>query len=415
MGCKIRITRHKTIALRLYWRNRESQESTGLRATQRNLERAERLCRRIDALIRGGAFGDEDYRHFFPWGSRREVLGLPARPDRRRSSGKLTVQDYASRWLEAECPPVISAGAHEARKSAVRAWICKEGLGIGHLRLADVTPKEVAAWQARLFAQGLAYGTVRQAITSKFKAMWTHARRSLRDEGLVLDDPLDGLKWPRQIREAPNPIPGDQEKAILRYFRDREPHYSLFISMLLGTGARPSELTGLTWGDFAPDTGKLSILRSRVRGRVGATKTGASRRTIALSPDLIEHLSVERPLIADPTASIFMNQQGRPMNEHAFANRQWVRCLQELGFGPRWLYTTRHTYISKALTEGAVAKHVAEYVGTSTDKIQENYGRWMGRTDVDPLTAAQEAKLGPLRVPGNESTVPAVRRHANAR
>lgn len=414
MGCRIRITRHKTIALRVYWNGRESQESTGLRATQRNLERAERLAKRIDALIRGGAFTEVEYRHFFPWGSRREVLGLPAKPDRRRSAGKLTVRDYAERWIEAEKPPTISEGAHAARKSAVRAWICHPDLGIGGVRMADVTAAVVADWQARLFAKGLSYGTVRQAITSKFRAMWTHATRTLRDEGLFLGDPLEGLKWPRQIREAPNPIPASEEKAIQKFFREEEPHYTLFMALLFGTGARPSELTGLTWSDFEPETGKLSIIRSRVRGRVGPTKTGASRRTIALAPELVEQLSAARPMLPDPLAPIFTNKQGSPVNEHAFSNRQWARCLKELRLGSKRLYTTRHTYISKALTEGANVKHIAEYVGTSVEKIQENYGRWMGRTDVDPLTAAQESKLGPLKVPGNESTVAPVKRRTHA-
>ena len=42
-----------------------------------------------------------------------------------------------------------------------------------------------------------------------------------------------------------------------------------------------------------------------------------------------------------------------------------------------------------AISAGANPKHVAEYVGTSMAKIDTHYGRWMGSTDADPLSAAE--------------------------
>ena len=58
----------------------------------------------------------------------------------------------------------------------------------------------------------------------------------------------------------------------------------------------------------------------------------------------------------------------------------WFRCLRSLGVRPRKFYTTRHTFIAWALSEGANLKGLAEYCGTSVQMIEQSYGGTSART-----------------------------------
>ena len=51
MGCRVKVSRHNTLALRLYWNGREWWEGTGLRDSRAQRDRVERIAAMIDAEI----------------------------------------------------------------------------------------------------------------------------------------------------------------------------------------------------------------------------------------------------------------------------------------------------------------------------------------------------------------------------
>jgi hypothetical protein len=55
------------------------------------------------------------------------------------------------------------------------------------------------------------------------------------------------------------------------------------------------------------------------------------------------------------------------------SRKVWFRCLRSLGIRPRRFYTTRHTFVAWALSEGANLKGLAEYGGTSVQMIEQSY------------------------------------------
>ena len=54
-----------------------------------------------------------------------------------------------------------------------------------------------------------------------------------------------------------------------------------------------------------------------------------------------------------------------------------VSGLRVCKIRPRKFYTTRHTFISHALSRGANIKWVAEYCGTSVQMIEKHYGKYI--------------------------------------
>ena len=395
MGCRIRTTAAGNVAFRLYWRGVESQESTRSRATAKNLASCQRVADRIDALVRHGRYTDDDYRRDFPFGSRREIFGAAEwhkkRPDLdadwidRESRRSATVAGYFPAWLEAsrvtKRPTRI-----EDYQTQFRLYVEPY---VGQMRLREITLDDMRAWQkALLIDRKLAVNTAYGAICGTFRAMWKDARRSMR-KIVDIGDPFDGLEWPAKRHEMRVPIAADDEQIILAHFRTRTPHYYPFVAFLLGTGCRPSEATGLTWQHVDLRSGRVTIAQSRVRGHVSATKTAASSRTITLALHLVELLRERQPLVVGSEVPVFLNNRAKPIEQSAFSDFVWPRALRVAGVRHYPLYSTRHTYISRAISAGANPKHVAEYVGTSMAKIDTHYGRWMGSTDADPLSAAE--------------------------
>jgi len=386
VGCKIRITAAGNVAFRLYWRGRESQESSGAKATVKNLAICQRQADRIDALVRHGRYTDEDYRRDFPFGSRRDLFGMAEwHAKKPRQATDATVAEYFPAWLEG-CRVTKRPTRIHDYETQFRLYVEPY---VGHLRLREIALDDLKAWQKALIVdRGLAVNTAYNAMCGTFRALFNDARRSFK-KTLDIGDPFDGLEWPAKRQELRLPIAPEDEQTILEHFRRKNAHYYPFVAFLLGTGCRPSEATGLTWQHVDLRTGRVTIAQSRVQGHLMPTKTQASFRTITLSPHLVELLRERQPLVVKPDAPVFLNNRGKPIEQAAFSDFLWQRALRVAGVRHYPLYSTRHTYISRAISAGANPKHVAEYVGTSLAKIDKHYGRWMGSTDADPLTVAE--------------------------
>ena len=74
--------------------------------------------------------------------------------------------------------------------------------------------------------------------------------------------------------------------------------------------------------------------------------------------------------------------------------------MRSLGIRPRKFYSTRHTFIAWALSEGANLKGLAEYCGTSVQMIEQSYGRFMRNEFLGPLIGAGPESLREAAVGG---------------
>jgi integrase len=194
---------------------------------------------------------------------------------------------------------------------------------------------------------------------------------------LGLTDHFANLKWKRLPTSKPDPFTAEERDVILKHFRQKRAFYYPFVATLFGTGARPSEIIALRWGDIDLGSGTLSICKSYYMGEVGPTKTVASERVIALGMPVIEALKAIKPLHVIETDLVFKNIEGRPIDEDKWRKKYWYRALRPCNIRPRKFYATRHTFISDALSQGANIKWLAEYCGTSVAMIEKHYGRYI--------------------------------------
>jgi len=198
--------------------------------------------------------------------------------------------------------------------------------------------------------------------------------------------------WQRLPQREPDPYTEEERDAILAFYRAKRPHWAYaFVFFRFWTGCRPSEATAVKWGSVDLQNGKAVIALSRHLGEENATKTGASRRTITLLPNVVELLKSIVPLRVEPNRHVFTDGQGKPIDQSEFNRYSFQAALRVLELRPRPFYNLRHTFISVALTLGSNQKWIAEQTGNSVAMIEEHYGKYI-RDDGDALLRAYVEK-----------------------
>jgi integrase len=201
--------------------------------------------------------------------------------------------------------------------------------------------------------------------------------RDARKHGIGEKEYFADLEWPRIVSPKPDPFTIEERNKILTPFREEHAFYYPFLATLFGTGARPSEIIALRWGDVDLKSGVLSITKSRYMDTDTPTKTVASERAIALREPIIAALRSIKPLHVTETDFAFENQEGNPITEDKWRGKYWYRALRACGVRARKFYAKRYTFISDALSNGLNIKWVAEYCGTSVAMIEKHYGRYI--------------------------------------
>ena len=115
-------------------------------------------------------------------------------------------------------------------------------------------------------------------------------------------------------------------------------------------GLRVSELLALQWRDVDWLNGKLRIERAIVMQNLDEVKTTASRKQMAIAPELLEGLKLWRSLaqFSAPEDWIFASpvKLGRLPISYAHYDRQLKAAADRAGIGQIGTHTMRHTYRS---------------------------------------------------------------------
>jgi integrase len=376
MGCKVKVNQHGFLAFHLFWNKNRSWEGTGLRDTAENRRLVEAKAVLIGREIKKGTF---DYLKWFPEGNRAEQFRPKEEPPK-------TVGEFYRGWIERKKPPFVRPGLHYDYTRQFRRYILPK---FEETLIVEVTLPLLEAFRSYLNQEmGLSLKSCRNIIDGTFRAMMRDARK----HGIGDKDCFADLEWPRIVSPKPDPFNVDERDSILKHFKEKHTFYYPFLSMLFGTGARPSEIIALRWGDVDLKSGVVSISKSRYRDTDSPTKTVASEREIAIGEPIIALLKEIKPLHVTENDFVFKNQEGNPIIEDKWRAKYWYRALRACGVRARKFYATRHTFISVALTRGVKIKWLAEYCGTSVAMIEKHYGKYLDGDSKEQLQKLFEAK-----------------------
>jgi integrase len=403
MGCRIMtLPRTGKLALRLQWVLRgqsiRSQEKLGISDTPQARTVVERdFVRPIDAEIRGRAFDEERYLHWFSTGSKaaifRQALGLTG-TSTQAAPGVLTIREWYAQWIERQIPPFVRTAQRRDYRQHMTAYVLPT---LGDVALEELRPDHLFQLRDAL-ATRLKPKTIRNVIDGTFRASY----RDARTEGLVTGDPFAALRWLRLAAPDPDPFTVEERDKICAWFSQRHAgRFHPFVTTLFFTGMRPSEAVALRVADIDLTRNKIKISKSRYLKYEAPTKTRGSERTVAIKPELAEIIRGAIPMDASPTDYVFRALRGGPINQSEWPKDHWKRCLSELGIRWRKFYATRHAFISHTLSAGADLLAVAKYCGTSVQVIERSYAKYMPSQERSILNFVDTggAKTQPVKSP----------------
>ena len=399
IGCAVEA--HKGhLRLRFRWHGQRYSRTTALDDTADNRVQLQKLANLIAATITAG----------------QDPLPLLAPKATAATSEKLEpegvrVRAYFDLWIADKAPPLVrKAQARDYRKH-IEGYVLP---ALGDMRLADLSPRDILGLRAQLLQRGLSVKYVKNILAGSFKAMIRDAREVDR---LITLDPFVGVRWGRVAVPGPEPFTAKERAAILRWFERkqfgfhagrgsggvrRRPHppYHAYVHALFWTGMRPSEASGLQWGDVDLNAGIVRVVRSRHLWEDSAPKTGAAARTVELLPETVRLIRAIQPLHVTPEMPVFTNVAGGPIEPNSLL-RHWYPCLRASSIRVRGLYAMKDSYISTALTAGVNTMWLEAQTGVRYDTMKRHYGKWLRLEGASQLRkiARSVGRLAPRLAP----------------
>jgi integrase len=283
---------------------------------------------------------------------------------------KTTVAQYLQRWLVECCKPSLTPRSYERYKGIIEKNLIP---AIGRIRLVDLRPEHVQRHYTTMIDKGL-------------------AARTIRYDHIVIHGALRmAVKWqlvPRNVADAveiPKPKHSEMQiwdsDEITKFLEAAKttPYYALFYAALY-TGARRSELLGLSWRHVDFLYSQIDIERGlhwiKREGYIFTQpKSVKSRRTIALPPSLVlllkeykEKQECNRLLIGKPFTEddlVFSHEDGSPLFPNSIS-RAWSLLAKKAGLKPIRFHDARHSHATLLLRQGAHPRVVQEQLGHST-------------------------------------------------
>jgi len=317
---------------------------------------------------------------------RREAEGLLEQYRRKKFfvGGDITLGEYVEgQWLTRK------DNDQTLRKSRRRVyrqhWNCYVASEFRHIALSSLTVAQLSSFRDKLLARGLSIKSVRNVIDSTLRAIYRDARQ----EELTSVNPFANLPWPVVVNDRPDPFTAEERDRIIAWFKSDCPFYYPYVLWQFTTGMRPSETIALTEEKLTPPY--VHIEHSYTLGELNPPKTKQSRRVIRIPDycfeivkDIPRSYQIVPPMRAqriNPHGLIFITMWGTPLNHNQFEKTFWHKALNALSdIRYRTPYKMRHTAITLAIARGNNVAAVAQYFGTSIQKIQENY---LGKLELD--------------------------------
>jgi integrase len=269
---------------------------------------------------------------------------------------------------------------------------------IGRSPLGQVRPSDITHVLLTMERGGSAASTRRNAYA---------ALRSAFDDavadGLLALNPVLRVRRPKASSAEALSLTVDEVKAFLAGADGLR--YAGVLRLILGTGLRRGEALALRWCDVNFGRGEASVKGSLVRSDgkliVADTKSLRSRRTVSLSPAIMQFLTNHRALqlaerrtaanLWTDTGLVFATELGRPVDPRNLLRATTI-ASRKAGLPPVGVHTLRHTYATTALLRGVPIHVVSRNLGHSSIAITADiYGHLTDEAARDAALTVSDA------------------------
>lgn len=284
------------------------------------------------------------------------------------------------RWWSSQ--KAASPASHEAYRrdlSQLRDFLNSTGVDLS--RPQDVRREHVEGYVAWLFGEGFA----RSSIARKLAACRTYFRFLAR-EGIIDQNPAEGIRNPRQQIRHPAILNVDETFALLDHAKAPGDAKALALrdkalaELLYGSGLRISEALDLDIGRADLETGLVRVLGKGRRERLVPLSETCSAAIRAW-------LSARESVAAPGETALFTGARGRRLSRRE-GGRIVARLCASAGIAKKISpHCLRHSFATHMLGAGADMRSVQELLGHARLATTERYTH----LNIDALTAAYDA------------------------
>ncbi len=221
--------------------------------------------------------------------------------------------------------------------------------------LSKLTATQIRSFAAREHQRGLAPSSIQRMLSS-----WRRFFADLADQGIVANNPVDGVRAPRGGKRLPKAMTPDDTLRLLEHEPGNDALVVRDLAMFelsYSSALRVSELVGLDHSDI--DTGTMLL---NVRHGKGAKQRFVPFGTKALG-------ALERwnqVLIAwgrQPVGALFINRQGKRLTTRSVQLRLKKFCQLTQLAGNVTPHVLRHSCASHLLQSSGDLRGVQEFLG----------------------------------------------------
>jgi integrase len=241
----------------------------------------------------------------------------------------------------------------------------------GNRMIASITPMNLLDWQNKKL-ETYAATTVR-----KYRSILYTIFEDAVIEGLIDKNPFERVARPVLLEKYSEDDDLDEEEKNVDPFSLDEVQEILsktdgykqnYIAIMAFSGVRPGELVALRWSDVDWESETFKVVRTRIRGEFGPTKTKSSKRVVEMIPNVKEYFLKQYKLTGGNLFDmVFISSSDKPFYSHDTIAVQFKKLLRE--GDTRYLYQLRHTFASLMICHGEEITWVSQMLGHKSSDI----------------------------------------------
>jgi integrase/recombinase XerC len=231
--------------------------------------------------------------------------------------------------------------------------------------LASLDKHLVRTYLSGLVSAGIAPASVTRKVSS-LRSFYRH----LRDEGVIPDDPMFGVRGPRRERRLPTFLTLPQIETLIGAADGDKPNQlrdRALLELLYASGVRVSEIVGIDVKDVDLDERTALVFGKGSRERMVMMGEPAARA-------VRRYLNDGRPALAQrPQTALFLNRDGGRLSQRAVQSMVRKYALAsglDRSVHPHLL---RHTFATHLLDNGAELRVVQTLLGHANVNTTQIY------------------------------------------
>jgi len=353
------------------------RELSKLDDTKVNRKRLEQILKRIESEITLGQFV---YKNYFPNSKRVEKFNEieVKKVEVRLSEGPEEIEldsphfsEFALLWLSEK-----KIEWRESNYATVEDVLNLHLLPVfGDKKLSDIKKADILNFRSTLAkVTGRTNGKL---SASRINHIMTPLRVIINEaaERFEFTSPWKNIKALPVPRTDIKPLTLDE---VLLFISKVPITYYCYFVVRFFMGLRTGEIDGLPWKNIDFKNKQIYIHQALVRGKVIATKTDGSYRTIHMNEFVYKALLEHKKKIGQRSEFVFSNVDGSYLSNRYVSRHVWYPTLALCFLEKRNPYQTRHTAATLWLAAGESPEWIAHQMGhSSTTMLFRVYSRYV--------------------------------------